>query len=292
MTTTNPSSKPPAAYPGSPLGLSDLAGRVALVTGASAGIGHAVAADLSRRGARVVINARRADRLAHIADELNAEAGHRSDQNKTPPVVPVAGDCADENTINQMLAAAKSNFGASPDLVVINAGRGLSGSVLTSDTAQWEEMVRTNLLGASRLLRSAAIAMRQNAQQQTESNPDAWLTTPRDIVILGSTVGRHISPFSSMYGSTKFAVHSLAEAARRELANTGIRVTVIAPGVVRSEFQSVAGYDPKKFGDFMDQIGPVLHPNDIARLIAFVCSQPAAVSVNDIVIRPTRQEYP
>jgi len=293
MTTNqHPHTKPPAAYPGSPLGLSDLSQRVALITGASAGIGYAVAADLSRRGSRVVINARRAERLAHIADELSAEAGYRSDLDPTPPVVPVAGDCADEQTIERMFAATRSSFGGNPDLVVINAGRGLSGSVLTSDTAQWEEMVRTNLLGAARLLRAASLAMRQDGDTQRAHNPSDWLNTPRDIIIIGSTVGRHISPFSSMYGSTKFAVHSLAEAARRELATTGIRVTVIGPGVVRSEFQSVAGYDQQKFGDFMDQIGPVLEPNDIARLVAFVCAQPAAVSVNDIIIRPTRQEYP
>lgn len=118
------------------------------------------------------------------------------------------------------------------------------------------------------------------------------VTRPRDIILLGSTVGKHISPFSSMYGSTKFAVNSIAEAVRRELAPRGIRVTTISPAIVRSEFQAVAGYDPDKFGAFMDNIGPVLDPADIARTIVFIASQPAHVCINDVVIRPTRQDYP
>ncbi|MEO0484127.1 MAG: SDR family NAD(P)-dependent oxidoreductase, partial [Planctomycetota bacterium] len=113
-----------------------------------------------------------------------------------------------------------------------------------------------------------------------------------DIVLLGSTVGRHISPFSSMYGSTKFAVHSLAEAARRELATKGVRVSLIEPGIVESEFQSVAGYDSEKFGEFMRTIGPVLQPEDIAETIAWICSRPAHVAISDVVLRGTRQEYP
>jgi NADP-dependent 3-hydroxy acid dehydrogenase YdfG len=119
-----------------------------------------------------------------------------------------------------------------------------------------------------------------------------WLGRPRDIVVLGSTVGRHISPFSSMYGSTKFAVGSLAEALRRELAPKGVRVCLIEPGIVRSEFQRVAGYDADTFGAFMESIGPVLEPDDIADLIAFICSRRAHVSLGDAVIRGTRQEYP
>ena len=132
---------------------------------------------------------------------------------------------------------------------------------------------------------------RRGADGEGRTGP-AVLTHPRDIVVLGSTVGRHISPFSSMYGSTKFAVNSLAEAARRELGPKGIRVTLVEPGFVVSEFQGVAGYDPEWFKGVVERIGPVLTPADVARTVGFIVSQPAAVHINDIVIRPTRQDYP
>ena len=95
-----------------------------------------------------------------------------------------------------------------------------------------------------------------------------------------------------MYGSTKFAVNSLAEAARRELGPKGIRVTLIEPGFVESEFQQVAGYTQDWFAEVKTRIGPVLTPADIARTITFVVSQPPAVHVSDVLIRPTRQDYP
>src|SRR5690606_39148895 len=121
---------------------------------------------------------------------------------------------------------------------------------------------------------------------------DEWLRRPRDIVVLGSTVGRHVSPFSSLYGGSKFAVHGMVEGLRREVARHGIRVSLIEPGIVKSEFQGVAGYDPETFGAFMEKVAPVLSPEDVARAIAFVASQPAGVHVGDVLIRGTRQEYP
>ncbi len=261
--------------------------RVAAVTGASAGIGRAVALDLTRAGATVVVNARREDRLRELVSEIAAEGGS---------AVPVPGDAADTAVIDRMLDTAKSAFGRDADLVVVNAGRGLSGSPTTSDPSQWEEMVRLNLIGAARLVRAASERMvklvpEPRAGANTPAQ-DPWLSKPRDIVLLGSTVGKHISPFSSMYGSTKFAVNSIAEAVRREMSGKGVRVSSVSPAIVRSEFQAVAGYDPVKFGAFMDAVGPVLEPEDVARLITFIVSQPAHVCVNDVVIRPTRQEYP
>ncbi|MEL6330038.1 MAG: SDR family oxidoreductase [Planctomycetota bacterium] len=251
-----------------------LDGRIAVVTGASAGIGEAVARDLVAQGASVVLNARRKERLEALAAEL----GDRT--------AVVAGDASEQSTIDACLTACEEAFGGPADLVVVNAGRGLRGGVLDSDEGDWEEVVRTNLLGAARLLRAAA-----NAMAERQSNGD-WQKRAHDIVVLGSTVGRHISPFSSMYGSTKFAVHSIAEAVRREVGPKGVRVSIIEPGVVASEFQQVAGYDKDAFGQFMEKIGPVLMPEDIARLITFVCSQPPHVHLCDGVIRATRQDYP
>ncbi len=261
-----------------------LEGRVAIVTGASAGIGEAIARRFAADGAKVVLNARRASAIEKLEKELDASQGVET-------AMCVAGDCADPKIIDLMLQTAVDHFHTHPNLFVINAGRGLNGSVVTSDIEQWEGMVRTNLLGAARLLRAAAERM-TGPDAPDPKKSKAWLESPRDIVVIGSTVGRHISPFSSMYGSTKFAVGSLAEAARRELAPKGIRVSLVEPGIVKSEFQQVAGYDAKQFGEFMESIGPVLVPEDIADAVAYMCSRPAHVAVGDLVIRGTRQEYP
>jgi NADP-dependent 3-hydroxy acid dehydrogenase YdfG len=260
-----------------------LKNRNAIVTGASAGIGEAIARELVAQGATVVLNARRKEKLDLLLGELGTEDASV-----------IAGDCADDGVIKAMFDAARAEFGhgeREADLVVVNAGRGLSGSVVTSDTTQWEEMVRTNVLGAARPIRAAGERMIGELERDAKAGKK-WTDCPRDIVVLGSTVGRHISPFSSMYGSTKFAVNSMAEAVRRELGPKGIRVSLIEPGFVVSEFQNVAGYSDQWLQGIFEKIGPVLAPEDIARMVTFIAAQPAHVSIGDIVIRGTRQDYP
>jgi NADP-dependent 3-hydroxy acid dehydrogenase YdfG len=261
-----------------------LAGRVALITGASAGIGEATALELTSLGAHAVLNARRADRLRALVDRINTAAAKDATLGRAAGV---PGDCVEPDVIAGMFGAAQREFGAPANLVVVNAGRGLRGSPLSSNEDEWESMIRLNLLGASRLIREAGNRLRADAEEKND-----WPGVARDIVVLSSSVGKHISPFSSMYGGTKFAITSIAEAVRRELAPKGVRVSAIHPGVVKSEFQESAGYDPKTFGEFMASIAPVLEPRDIARTIAFIVSQPAHVLLNDVMIRCTRQEYP
>lgn len=264
--------------PGVRWAMSTLQGRIAVITGASAGIGLAAAHALAGQGASLVLNARRTDRLDALAREIGSSKA-----------IAAPGDAADPATVRAMLDAARARFGREADLVVVNAGRGLNGSVMTSDTTQWEEMLRTNLLGAAHLIREAGSRM---LAASAGKQGHAVLTGPRDIIILGSTVGRNVSPFSSMYGSTKFGLHGLAEGARRELGPKGIRVSLIEPGFVVSEFQNVAGYDPSWVEGVFERIGPPLTPDDVARCIAFIAAQPAGVHVADILIRPTRQDYP
>jgi NADP-dependent 3-hydroxy acid dehydrogenase YdfG len=262
---------------------SPLSGRVAVITGASAGIGQAIATDLASKGAGIILNARRIERIDELAQRLTDQYGCIG---CTPRAICVPGDAADDAVIDAMLYSASDHFGTPADLIVANAGRGLDGSVMTSDMTQWESMIRTNLLGVAKLIRKAGEGL-----LKLQAGRD-WKEHPADLVILGSTVGRHISPFSSMYGSTKFAVNSLAEAARRELGPSGIRVSLIEPAIVKSEFQEMAGYDPESFAKVMDKFAPVLVPEDIARTIGFIVTQPASVHVCDVVIRPTRQDYP
>jgi len=275
MTSTNSQAAGESPYKNQ----GQLAGRVAIVTGASAGIGQALAKHLVLAGASVVINARREERIAQVACELRALPGAKD------KVALVVGDAASNEVLTGLLDMCVSTFGIECDLAVVNAGRGLHGSVLTSDTNEWEEMIRTNVLGAARFIRLAS-------ERMLASGPGGPASKPNDIIVIGSVVGRHVSPFSSMYGGTKFAVHGMVEGVRRELAGKWIRVSLIEPGFVVSEFQQVAGYKSEWVADTFAKIGPPLSPDDVGRAVNFVASQPAGVHISDLMIRPTRQEYP
>jgi NADP-dependent 3-hydroxy acid dehydrogenase YdfG len=95
-----------------------------------------------------------------------------------------------------------------------------------------------------------------------------------------------------MYGSTKFGVHGLTEGVRRELGPKGVRVSLVEPAFVVSEFQGVAGYKDEWFKGVLEKFGPVLEPSDVARMVSFIVGQPPAVHVGNVLVRPTRQEYP
>ncbi len=250
-------------------------GRIGIITGATAGIGRATATALAQQGVRLVVNGRRAEVLDEVVQELGKDAA-----------TAVVGDCASPDVIEAMFAAARTTFGDDADLVVVNAGRGLWGGLRDSDETQWEEMIRTNLLGAARLMRAAANTMLKDPAL------GRWQERAHDIVVIGSVVGRHVSPFSGAYGGTKFAVHALAEGLRRDVGPKGIRVTLIEPGFVVSEFQGVAGYEPQWFQGMVEKLGPALEAADVADAITFTVSRPMRVHVGDIVLRPTRQDYP
>ncbi|MEI7346808.1 SDR family oxidoreductase [Dickeya chrysanthemi] len=253
--------------------------RIAVVTGSSAGIGLATVHKLLDAGINVVGCARRSDRLEALEQEVQERYGQRS-------FVGVPGDVQDPTTIERMLSTCNEVFGGAPDIFLINAGKGLPGSILQSDQNKWEELFQLNCLSALNQMKAAANTMLKTATQYGD-NPKA-----QDIIVLGSIVGRNLSPVNPVYGATKYAVHSLAEALRRELAPHWIRVTLIEPGTVATEFQDSAGYDAIAFKDYEHQIGPFVTGDDVANFILFAISQPAHVHFNDVVIRPTRQTYP
>ena len=245
-----------------------LKGKTAIVTGASAGIGRATALELAQQGAGVVLTARRADRLAELSETIIAAGGK---------AWALAGDAGEQAHIDQLLSKAIQWTGQL-DMVIVNAGRGLAGGVLTSDQTQWESLYKLNVLGAAYLMRSAAKIM---VEKQSG-----------DIVVLGSVSGHNISPFSGFYGSTKWAIAAIAESLRREVAGRSVRVTTVKPGIVESEFQEAAGYTYENFTKSIARFGKVLSAEDVARSISFIVSQPPHVHINELVIRPTGQDYP
>ncbi len=244
-----------------------LKGRTAIVTGASSGIGRATALALASAGAKVVASARRLDRLTKLAAEIGA--AH---------CLALKSDASSVSDIDALVARATDFGGGRLDIVVANAGHGLSGGLMASDRSRWDEMYQLNVIGAAHLMRKTAEIM---IRQQSG-----------DIIAIGSVVGVNISPFSAFYGSTKFAIISIAEGLRREICQHKVRVSVVKPAIVASEFQEVAGYTQENFGKSVKRFGKLLDPEDVARAVVFIVSQPAHVHVNDLMIRPVGQDYP
>jgi Short-chain alcohol dehydrogenase of unknown specificity len=247
-----------------------LSGKTAIVTGASSGIGRATALTLAQAGAAVVIHARRKDRLTKVASDIQAQGG------KAYAVVGDASLLSDLDILLERTLSWKEG-GGKYDIVVVNAGRGLAGSTLASDNSQWQEIYQLNVIGAAHLMRQAGHYMVAKKSG--------------DIVVVGSVVGRNISPFSAFYGSSKFAIGAIAEGLRQEVCAYGVRVSLVMPGIVTSEFQKAAGYT-EDFGKGIAYMGKLLEPQAIADGICWLLSQPPHVNVSEIMIRPTGQNNP
>jgi NADP-dependent 3-hydroxy acid dehydrogenase YdfG len=251
--------------------MSEKYSRVAIVTGATSGIGEATARRFVAAGFGVVGNGRNAVKLAALEKELgSAFCG-------------VAGDMADAAVQDRLFVSARERFARPADIVVANAGIGLGGSVKSADLSKLDEVIRTNVIGTAVLLQKAARKMEVRG---------GYPQAAADIVVVGSVAGRHISAHSAVYAATKCAVQGLAEGLRREMGPSGVRVTLVEPGLVLSGFQAAAGYSDELVNGFKDKFGPLLIGDDVANAIHYIVSQPPHVHISDIVIRPTRQDYP
>jgi len=253
--------------------MSDKYKRIAIVTGTTSGIGEATMRKFVAAGFGVVGNGRNTEKLAVLENEIGSA------------FCSVAGNAADNAVLKQLFAIANDRFGREADIVVANAGRGLGGSVKDADLTQFEDVLKINVSGALALIQKAA-------QKMVDIQQNAYPKSAADIVIIGSVVGRHISPFSAVYGASKFAVHALAEGLRREVGSKGVRVSLVEPGAVLSGFQAAAGYSDEMVNSFHEKFGPLLIGDDIANAIHHIVTQPPHVHISDIVVRPTRQDYP
>lgn len=225
--------------------------RVALITGASSGIGAALARAFVADGIRVVLQARSEERLATLAGELGADHA-----------VPVPGNVTEHDDQRRAVDAAIDAFGRL-DVAVANAGGGTSGGFLDpdADVDAWREMILTNVYGV-------ALTARVTLPRLVDSTGH--------LVVIGSVAGR-VTIDGSLYSATKWAITGMAQAIRAELHRTGVRVTVVQPGKVATPF-----FDG-------DPPPDCLATEDVVAAVRYAIGQPADVDVNEIVLRPIDQ---
>ena len=247
-----------------------LDGTVALVTGASSGIGAATAAALAAQGAAVTLAARRRDRLEALA------AGIR-DQGGTALVL--ESDITDEEQATDAVARTVAELGRL-DALINNAGVMLLGPAAGAPLPEWQQMVELNVLG---LLYCAHAAMPHLLQAAQDS--------PRqvaDMVNISSVAGRAARAFNGVYSMTKFGVGAFSESLRQELAKSYVRVSLVEPGATATELAT--HNRPEVLDAIRSQFGQRMDASDIADAISYIVTRPRHVAVNEILIRPTEQE--
>lgn len=244
-----------------------LAGRVALVTGASSGIGAACAEALAASGAIVVLAARRLDRLEALAHEIRRGGGEASC---------LTVDVADPAQLGMMFDQVGQIHGKL-DILVNNAGILSLSLVADADTAQWRRMVGVNLLA---LMEASHLAL-----------PLLRASGAGHIVNIASDAGRSANVPAAAYAASKFGVVGFSQALRREVHRYGIRVTVVEPGMVATELPNHVT-DQSLRAALLRRLSEVepMQPQDVAAAVHYAVTQPLHVNVEEILIRPLRQD--
>jgi NADP-dependent 3-hydroxy acid dehydrogenase YdfG len=241
-----------------------LDGKVAAITGASSGIGEATALALAGAGAKVSLAARRKDRLDALVEKLGGDA------------IAVEADITDEQQAREFIRRTNEELG-SVDILVNNAGVMLLGLVLMQESDDWRRMIELNQLG---LLYCSHEALKLMAERKSGH-----------IVNVSSVAGRMAGMGSAVYNMTKWGVTGFSEALRQEGVHVNVRVTCVEPGFVATELQ---GHNTNPMvveavKKAQEEIGQVLESEDIAEAILYAVSQPEHVSVNEVLVRPTKQ---
>ncbi|MER5921571.1 SDR family NAD(P)-dependent oxidoreductase [Streptomyces mirabilis] len=248
-----------------------LEGTVALVTGASSGIGHATALELAREGASVALVGRREDRLTDLAAEITGAGGM---------ALVVPADITTAQAAAEAVERTVEGLGRL-DTLVNNAGLMLLGPAPSADLNDWQRMIDINLMG---LMYTAHAAVPHLVKAAAEE--------PRqvaDIVNIGSLAGRNAYAMSAVYSATKFGVGAFSEALRQELARQHVRVSVIEPGSVDTELRT---HNPDVIQQhIVAALGDIerLQSQDIADTVGYVVTRPRHVAVAELLVRPTEQ---
>lgn len=246
----------------------NLDGKAALVTGASSGIGRAIAIALGQEGVRVALCARRRKRLEEVAAKIEQSGGEAWIE---------TADFFQVNEIDAAVRGAADHWGGSLDILINSAGIARQSKLSDGDTQDWREMLDVNVLGL-------AVASRESLKYFPESGGD--------IVNLGSMSGHRVPGKGGMYAATKFAVRAMTEGLRQELRleNNLTRVSSISPGFVDTElldeyFRSGGGdatrYDAIKYA--------ILKPEEIAAIVLRQLTLPRSAEITDVLVRPTAQ---
>ncbi len=244
-----------------------LSGKTILITGASSGFGESMAETFAREGASLILLARRQERLIKLEAELRAKYGVE--------VVSLAVDVMDREGVKQALLQLPPSL-AVPDVLINNAGmvRGVN-KVWETPPEDWDEMIDINIKGVLNLC-SLVI-------------PGMVARKAGHIVNIGSVSGHDTYPGGGVYCATKYAVTAITETLRKELVSSPIRVSLVSPGMARTEFSLVrfAGDKGKAEGVY-DQLEPLVS-EDIAEIVLFILTRPSHVNIADVIVYPTHQ---
>ncbi|MEK3908110.1 SDR family oxidoreductase [Oceanobacillus sp. FSL K6-0127] len=230
-----------------------LKGKTAVVTGASSGIGVAIAKQLANEGADVVLAARRKDKLEQVVKEINSLGKGKA--------LAVSTDVSQQNNVDSMVDYAIEAFGKI-DIYVNNAGLVGDGIVRNENVKAWEQMIDVNIKGV--LYGTHAVL------------PGMIERSSGHIINISSVSGQEVTKSTTVYSATKFAVRAISMGLEKELARTGVRVTNISPGMVETERNSERLPNDRK----------PLQTDDIAKAVIYALTQPDYVNVNEITVRP------
>jgi NADP-dependent 3-hydroxy acid dehydrogenase YdfG len=241
-------------------------GKVVVITGASSGLGEATARLLCAQGARVVLGARRADRLRSLINELAAEGGK---------AIAVTTDVTQREQVQALVDAAVQTY-ERVDVMINNAGLMPQALLERLQVSEWDRMIDVNLKG---VLYGIAAALPSMKQQKSGH-----------FINVSSVAGHKVGPGFAVYAATKHAVRALSEGLRQEVKPYNIRTTVISPGAVATELPDSVT-DPDAAARIRSFYAAAAVPADsFARVAAFAISQPEDIDINEILYRPTRQE--
>ena len=245
--------------------INKIKGKVVVITGASSGLGEAAARLLSAEGAKVVLGARRSERLKRVADELNRGGGH---------AMAVATDVTHRDQVKKLVDRAVKGFGRI-DVMINNAGIMPRAPLERLTIDDWDRTIDVNVKG---VLYGMAAALPYMVQQKSGH-----------MIFVSSVAGHKVAPDSAVYAATKHAVRALAEGFRQEVTPYNIRTTIISPGAVATELpDSITESDiAEKIRQYYSDIA--IPAESFAHAVVFAMSQPDEVDVNEILFRPTRQ---
>jgi NADP-dependent 3-hydroxy acid dehydrogenase YdfG len=240
------------------------AGSTALVTGASSGIGESIAIQLAGSGCRVICAGRRTDKLAELTEKLDG-AGRALEL-----------DVSDASSVQSLISRLPEDW-RSIDILVNNAGHDQGGRRRfdQGSAAQWASIIDTNVNG---LIRTTHAVI-----------PGMIARDHGHVVNIGSIAGISAYATGTIYSASKHAVHGFSESLRLDFAGTGIRVTEILPGLVRTNFALNRWGDRTRADAFYDELGECLAPEDIARSVLFALQQPPHVVISQLVVVPSAQ---